>query len=100
MLWFIVYGIFSWTFCPRGKGAMRLTAYVKHQPVRQGQSTKPGTTCSTLFDKCVGSSTSPFDYVILKMQEMGPTVYSLYPRRLERLLQVAFKIKKAAHSPQ
>ena len=33
--------------------------YVKHQPVRQGQTTTPGTTCPTLFDKCVGSLTSP-----------------------------------------
>jgi len=37
-------------FGPRGKGA-----YVKHQPVKQGQTTTPGTTCHTLFDKCVGS---------------------------------------------
>ena len=30
---------------------------MKHQPVRQGQTTTPGTTCSTLFDECVGSLT-------------------------------------------
>ena len=59
--------------------------YVKHQPVRQGQTTTPRTTCPTLFDKCVGSLTSPADYVTLKMQETGPTVYSPYPRRPERL---------------
>ena len=53
---------------------------MKHQPVRQGQTTTPGTTCPTLFDKCVGSLTSPADYVTLKMQETGPTVYSPYPR--------------------
>ena len=58
---------------------------MKHQPMRQGQTTTPGTTCPTLFDKCVGSLTSPVNHVTLKMQEMGPTVYSPYPRRPERL---------------
>ena len=58
---------------------------MKHQPVRQGQTTTPGTMCSTLFDKCMGSLTSPADYVTLKMQGMGPMVYSPYPRRPEHL---------------
>ena len=60
------------------------TIRIKHQPARQGQTT-PGTTCPPLFDKCVGSLTSPANPVTLKMQETGPTVYSPYPRRLERL---------------
>ena len=47
---------------------------MKHQPVRQGQTTTPGTTRPTLFDKCVGSLTSPANHVTLKMQETGPTV--------------------------
>ena len=50
--------------------------YVKHQPVRQGQTTTPGTTCPTLFDKCVGPLTSPVNNVTLKTQETGSTVYS------------------------
>jgi len=56
---------------------------VKDQPMRQGQTTTPGTLCPTLCDKCVGSLTAPVNHETLKMQEMGPTVYSLYPRRLE-----------------
>ena len=56
---------------------------MKHQPMRQGQTTTPGTTCPTLFNKCLGSLTSPANHVILKMPETGPTVYSPYPRRLE-----------------
>ena len=58
---------------------------MKHQPVSQGQTTTPGTTCPTLFDKCVGSLTSPTNHITLKMQETGPTVYSPYSRRPERL---------------
>ena len=34
---------------------MRLTLHMKHQPVKQGQTTTPGTPC----EKCVGSLTSP-----------------------------------------
>ena len=47
---------------------------MKHQPVRQGQTTTPGTKCLTLFDKCVGSLISPANHVTLKMQETGRTV--------------------------
>ena len=54
---------------------------MKHQPVRQGQTTTLGTTCPTVFDKCVGSLTSPANHVTLKMQETGPMVYSPYPKR-------------------
>ena len=58
---------------------------MKHQPVRQGQTTTPGATCPTLFDKCVRSLTSSANHVTLKMQEMGPTVYSPHLRRPECL---------------
>jgi len=58
---------------------------VKHQPMKQGQTTTPGISSLTLFDKCVGSLTSPANHTTLKMQEMGPTVYSPYPRRPECL---------------
>ena len=72
--------------------------FVKHQPVRQGQTTTPGTTCPTLFDKCVGSLTSPADYVTLKMQETGPTVYSPYPRRPGRLTICRYNYKGSTFS--
>ena len=58
---------------------------MKHQRVRQGQTTTSGITCLILFDKCVGFLTSPANQVTLKMRETGPTFYSPYPRRLERL---------------
>ena len=37
--------------------------------------TTPGTTCPTLFDKCVASLTSPAYQATLMMQETGPTLY-------------------------
>ena len=54
---------------------------MKPQPVRQGQTTIPGTLCPNLCDKCVGSLMSLANHVTLEMQEMRPTVYSPYPPR-------------------
>ena len=50
--------------------------------MRQGQTTTPGTTCTTLFNKCVGSLTSTAN-----TEDAGdePTVYSPFPGGLERL---------------
>ena len=59
---------------------------MKHQPVKQGQTTTPGTSSPTLCEKCVGSLTSSTE----KMQETGPTVFRPYPRR--RYMK---KVKKA-----
>ena len=50
---------------------MTFTLYVKHQPVRQGQTT---TMCSTLFYKYVGSLKSSDNDKTLKIHETGFTV--------------------------
>ena len=43
-----------------------------------------GTTCTKLFDECVGSLRSHANQIalVLKMQDTGSTVYSPYPRIL------------------
>ena len=47
----------------------------------------------TLYDKHVGSLTSPADHKTLKMQETGPTIYRPYPRRLEHLTICTYHCK-------
>ena len=49
--------------------------YVKHQPMRQGQTTTLGTTCPTLFDKCVGPLMSP--YRTYDLQSLPKRTWSL-----------------------
>ena len=71
---------------------------MKHQPVKQGQTTTPGTLCPTLYDKCVGSLTSPADHITLKMQETGPTIYRPNPRRLEHLTICRYHCKGSMFS--
>ena len=47
---------------------------MKHQPVKQDQTTTPGTPCPTLCEKCVGSLTSPAN---LYREDAGDGAYGL-----------------------
>ena len=49
---------------------------------QQGQTTTPGTPCPTLCDVSVWVLKHPLQTITVMMQEKGPTVYRLYPRRL------------------
>ena len=53
--------------------------------MKQGQNTLQQHRFCTLCHKYVSSLTSSASHVILKMQEIGPTVYGPYLRRLEYL---------------
>ena len=64
--------------CPRGKGKTRNTRPGLLQHLELHALHFAG-------DKYVGSLTSPAGHITLKMQETGPSAYSLYPRRLECL---------------
>ena len=71
--------------------------FITH-PAHERLTTTPGTARPTLYEKCMGSLTSPANHVILKMRETGPTVYSPYPRRLERLLVCRYNYKSGTFS--
>ena len=47
---------------------------MKHQPVKQGQTTTPGTPCPTLCEKCVGSLKSPANQY---REDAGDGAYAL-----------------------
>ena len=72
---------------------------MKHQPVRQGQTTTPGTPCPTLCDTFVGSLTSPANHATLKMQETAPTICGPYPRRLEHLAICRYNYNYKIYEP-
>ena len=67
-----------------------IISFITH-PTHERLTRTPGTTCPTLFDKCVGSLTSPAKHVTLMMQETGPTVYSPYPWRLDTFSSVILR---------
>ena len=84
-------------FCPRGKGAVRLTLYkAPTRETRPDQNT--GKYAPYSFWQACGFLTSPANHVTMKIQETGPTVYSSYPRRLERLTICRYKYKGSTFS--
>ncbi len=49
-----------------------------HHPTHEiEQTTTPGTSCPTLYDKCVGSLTSPADYKTYNTEDAGDGAYGL-----------------------
>jgi len=70
---------------------------VKHQPVKQGQTTTRGISFPTLSDKCVGSLMSPANHITLKMQETGLRLIVLIREDLN-VQPFAGVITKAARS--
>ena len=64
----------------------------------KGQTTTPGTSCPTLYDKRVWVLLRPLLTITSKMQETGPTVYGPYPRRPERLTICRYNYKGSTFS--
>ena len=69
---------------------------MKHQPVKQGQTTTQGTSCPALCDNCVGSFTSPANQY---REDAGDGAYGLSSlsekTRTSNHVQMSFA--KAAH---
>ena len=77
---------------------MRLILYeALTRETRPDHNTRP-TMCPTLFDKCVGSLTSPATHITLKMQETRFTDYIPYQRRLEHLTICKYNDKGSTFS--
>ena len=66
----------------RNEGMSNDTPYMG---VKVSQTTKPGTTCPTLYEECVGALTSHRFITCARACKTGPMVYRPYPRRLESL---------------
>ena len=56
-----------------------------YMSVKVRQTATPGTTCPTLYEEYVSSLTSHGFITCARAYETRPTVYRLYPRRLESL---------------
>ena len=63
---------------------MRLNL-VKHQSLRQAQTTTPLTTCPILGDKSVDSLSFPANHITLMMQETGPACFFAYMFRYSKV---------------
>ena len=72
---------------------------MKHQPMKQGQTTTPGTLCPALCEKCVGSLTPPADH---NSEDAGDGAYSLSSlsekTRMSNHLQMSLQRQHILHS--
>ncbi len=59
---------------PLASNANETEYFTVHSTLHKDQTTTPGTPCPTLYDKCVGSFTSPADH---KTKDAGDGAYGL-----------------------